>query len=146
MKNLFLAVSAKLATVAAIKWVDMDKGQTDNIELRAALKFPAALIKISFPGAEELGGGNQQVKATVQVRLVFDAVNGRTSANTPDTPLNRSLEYLSIADDVYMALQAYETATYERFIRTAQEQENRSDGLAIVRLTFSTEFGDYRKA
>ena len=146
MKQLFLAVSAQLATVPAIKWIDMEKGQTDNAELRVALKFPSALIKISFPNAEELGGGNQQVKATVQIRLVFDAVNARTSKNTPDTPLNRSLEYLTIADEVYMALQAYETPTYERFIRTSQEQENRSDGLAIVRLTFSTEFGDYRRA
>ena len=87
MKQLFLAVSAQLATVPAIKWIDMEKGQTDNAELRVALKFPSALIKISFPNPEELGGGNQQVKATVQVRLVFDAVNSRTSKNTPDTRL-----------------------------------------------------------
>jgi len=146
MKQLFLAVSAQLATVPALKWIDMDKGQTDNAELRVALKFPSALIKISFPNPEELGGGNQQVKATVQIRLVFDSVNARTSKNTPDTPLNRSLEYLSTADEVYMALQAYETPTYERFIRTSQEQENRSDGMAIVRLIFTTEFGDYRKS
>lgn len=146
MKQLFLAISAQILTVAPIKWIDMDKGQTDNSDLRPGLKYPAALIKISFPNPEELGGGNQQVKANIQVRLVFDAINSRTATGTPDTALNRSLEYLTTTDTVYLALQAFENENYERFIRTSQEQETRSDGLVVIRLTFTTEFGDYRIA
>ena len=140
MKDLFLTISAQLATVSAIKWIDWDNGQTDSSDLRPSLKFPAALVRISFPNPEELGGGSQLVNATIQVRLVFDATNGRTSQQTPEAPRERSLAYLTTADDVFKSLQGFETETYSALERTEQVPEPRSDGLAIVRFNFKTMF------
>jgi len=139
MKNLFLTISAQLSTVSAIKWIDLDNGQTDNAE-RPSLKYPAALVRISFPNPEELGGGSQLVNANIQVRLVFDATNGRTSQASTEAARERSLAYLTTADDVFKSLQGFETETYSALERTEQVPEPRSDGLAIVRFTFKTMF------
>lgn len=144
MKQLFLTLSNHLKTaVPAIKWIDADYGQADNYELRAALAFPALLIRTAIV-PEDIGGGAQQNRATVTLRVVFNPATVRTSVNTPDQVRQSALDYLDTADQVYLAMQGKEIGDYDAFECTSKEQESRSDGLLVVRLTFTTGFWDFR--
>ena len=145
MITLFKTVSQLLTAVDGIKWVDLEKGQTDNAELRPSLKFPCALVRISYPDMAEYEVGAQHITADIQVRLIFDATNAQTHGAATETQLNRSLQFLNTSDSVYQALQGYEDETYYRFSCRQQDMEVRSDGLAIIRHTYRTEFDDLRK-
>lgn len=144
MKQLFITISDHLKnSVPELKWIDADYGQADNYELRAALAFPTALIRTTIT-PEEQGGGGQLLRANITLRVVFNPAGLRTSANAPTAVRETALNYINIADKVYIALQGQEIDEYAAFECTAQEQENRSDGLLVVRFSFVTNFWDFR--
>lgn len=144
MKQLFTTISDHLKnSVPELKWIDADYGQTDNAELRAALAFPTVLIRIVIT-PDEQGGGGQYKKAGVTVRAVFNPSGMRTSANAPAAARETALSYINIADKIYLALQGAEIGEYTAPECTYQEQENRTDGLLVVRFTFEISFWDFR--
>ena len=65
MKALFKYLQTQIATVPAINWIDLDKGQISRYDTRPAIDFPAALIKINYPGTSKLSRTEQQCQAQI---------------------------------------------------------------------------------
>jgi hypothetical protein len=137
MKELYLAVSNKLAGLEIFRSVDLDKGQLENGGLRPSVAFPCALIKIGL-SFDEYGGGIKNRNASVRVRLAFDQPTSRTAVGVGEEARAASLEYIEKAEEVFEALRAFEPDDYTGFEISEFIQEDRSDGLVVMRLTFRT--------
>lgn len=107
MKTLFKDITAQIATVAALKWVDKDKGQM-NFEKPPVL-FPAALVTISLPNTQNNNRVEQSGQARIEVKLCFDW-GGNTSQVTPAIHRDKSLEYYDVMDEVFKKLQGWSSS------------------------------------
>lgn len=139
MKTIFKELTAKLGTVAALKWIDEDKGQL-NFE-RPPVVFPCALVDIQLPKTENLNSMIQNADALVTVRIAFD-FSGNTSNVTPEAARNQSLEYYDIVEEVYKALQGWSTIHFNPLARKSFYQEKRPDAYKVVAIPFQTSFRD----
>ena len=137
MKELYQLIVAELKKVPEIKWIDFDYGQLENEKL--GLKFPCGLIKLNSNNKDIDESGSQQKNPTVQLRLAWDALGSRTSADTPESVLSRSLAWSATAKQVYDLFQGNELGDYNAFECTSEGQESRSDGKVVYKYTFNTE-------
>lgn len=137
MKTLFLAVTGQLQELGIFRTIDMDKGQLDRSELRPQVAFPCALVKCSFTFSE-YGGGIKNRLAQVRIRLAFDQTITRTGTDVPDAARNATLSYIEHAEEVFEAFRRFETNEYSAFEVNEFIQEDRNDGLVVMRLSFST--------
>ena len=136
MKELYQLITAALKTISEIKWIDLDYGQLENGD--SGLKFPCGLIKLSANNKDIDESGSQEKNWTIQLRLAWDAIGNRTSADTPETVLTRSLAWADVASKVYDLFQGAELGNFDAFECTSEGQETRSDGLLVYKYTFST--------
>lgn len=141
MKPIFEILKALIATVPAILWTDLDKGQIDNYQIRPALPFPSALLKINVTRTEDIGGGLQRCFCSCNVRLVFD-YEGDTNNHVPSDALVNSLNYYDTTADIYKAIHYKGDDMIGKFLRRSQKQEDRSDGLTVMNIAFDTIFMD----
>ncbi len=137
MKPLFSALTEQLSELDMFRYIDMDKGQLDRPALRPALAFPCALVKQSFT-FEEWGNGVKNRSATVRIRIAFDIPADRTSTAAPDEARAASLSYIDKAEQVFNAFRYFETEDYEPFEAVEFLQEDRSDGLVVMRISYRT--------
>lgn len=137
MKTLFLAVTRQLQELNIFRHVDMEKGQLDTRGMRPSVVFPCALVKTSFT-FEEYGGGIKNRVGQVRIRIAFEQPASRTSAETPDQARELSLDYINKAEQVFEAFRKFETPEYSAFEIREFVQEDRSDGLVVMRMTFQT--------
>ncbi|RYF26584.1 MAG: hypothetical protein EOO42_01075 [Flavobacteriales bacterium] len=141
MIPVFTKLKELIATVPAIKWVDLDKGQIDHYEFRPALPFPSALLRINVTRTDDLGGGVQRCWLSCNVRLVFD-YSGDTNNHVPASALTHSLEFFNITEAVFKAIHYKGNAEIGKFMRKGQTQEQRTDGLTVINLPFETIYTD----
>jgi hypothetical protein len=137
MKNLYLALITPLKNTGS-KWIDFDNGQLESEDTRKPLKFPCSLLRFAFTPADVSEASDQRQTATITLRLAFDATGSRTSADTPETVLNRSLDWITQADRVYSTLQGFAPANFEAMECIGLVQEPRTDGLVVWKMTFTT--------
>lgn len=139
MKELFLLVAARLKTVTGIKWIDLDKGQIDNFEVKPAINFPGALIKIEYIECRDMGSGIQQCRVRVTIRLVWD-FSGHTDSTMSPELLAKNIEYFDFVQLTYLAFQGHHDVAVIRspFTRTRQVEESRKDGLKVIALQLET--------
>jgi hypothetical protein len=138
---LFNALVAKLQQLPALKWIDLDKGQIDQYELRPPISYPAVLIGIQYPRTESIGAKKQQVDALINLRLVVDYA-GPTSHLSPAEARAESLQYLQLAEEVFALLQGYGSDRFNKLDRRNMREERRPDGLKVVNISFATSFVD----
>lgn len=136
MKELYIALIAQIKRNSKIKWIDLDSGQLDNTE--KALKFPCALVRMSFILSDVSEISDQRESANITIRLAFDATSIRTSSETPESVLTRSLEWTEQADALYNSLQGFAPDDFEQMECTGRYQEPRQDGLIVWNMTFTT--------
>jgi len=115
----------------------LDKGQM-NFE-RPAIVFPAALITIQIPQAENLNNTKQLVNAIVTIKLCFD-FTGNTSNITPELERLKSLEYLDKVDKVYSKFQGWRTNEFNPFYRITNFSEQRPDAYKVNSTSFKTAY------
>lgn len=139
MKELFKYLRNRLKTLNSIVWVDKDKGQINRFNMRPAIGFPAALIKIDYLRTEVVSKKKQRCFCRITVRLVWD-YNGDTDSTTEDTELTESLSYFDTCNEVYNLLQAEidHTIFQKPLERISQTEESRNDGLLVVNMVFET--------
>lgn len=138
MKELYQALAAQIKG-AGIKWIDFDSGQLDGSENRAGVALPAALLAFAFTASNVSEVANmQREQVSITVRLAFDATASRTAVDTPASVLNRSLEWLTLADATYAALQGFEPAGFDAMECTLRRQEQRTDGLVVWSMQFNS--------
>ena len=137
MKELFKAITARLDTVPALKWVDEDKGQM-NFE-RPPVLFPCALVDIQLPKTQDLNRKLQDCDAVITVRLAFD-FSGNTSTITPVAARELSLAYYGVVEEVWKALQGWTDGDFNPLSRKSFYQEKRADAYKVVAIPFLTSF------
>lgn len=137
MKTLFLAVTRQLKELDIFRHIDMEKGQLDTRGMRPPVVFPCALVKTSFT-FEEYGGGIKNRVGQVRIRVAFDQPASRTSSETDEWTRGLSLNYIVKAEQVFEAFRKFETPEYSAFETREFVQEDRSDGLVVMRMTFQT--------
>lgn len=137
MKTLFLAVTEQLSDLNIFKYVDMDKGQLERSGLRPSLAFPCALVRQSFTFGE-YGAGIKNRIGNVRIRIAFDQPVNRTSTHVPEDAREASLDYINKAEEVFEAFRKFETNEYSSFEVSEFLQEDRSDGLVVIRMSFRT--------
>lgn len=139
MKKIFKAITAQLDTVAALKWIDEDKGQL-NFE-RPPVLYPAALITLSIPASRNMNRTLQSATLQVAVKLAFD-FGGNTNAITPEEARDASLAYYDTVELVYKALQGFSTSEFNALERINFVPLPRPDAKKVMQMTFTSSFQD----
>lgn len=143
MKKLFLYLRELLMNVEGLKWVDLDKGQLNNFEVRPAIDFPAALIRIEYPRTTKITRNDQQCTVVVTISIVHDCLND-TDSSTTKSILDKSLEIYDLNDAVHQALQGQiDTKIFRSPLeRTSVRDISRPDRLKVFTVTYSTNILD----
>jgi len=144
MKTLYEALIARLeAEVPELKWIDLEKGQMNFS--RPPIVFPAALIQLQLPKAENLNSTKQECAALITIRLCFD-FTGETSNITPEADRLDSLNYFDIKQKVYKALQGWSTTEMNTLKRVNEFDELRPDQYKVSGISFTTSYLDFTAA
>lgn len=145
MKNIYEKVANQLKEqVTELAWIDLDNGQLDYAEYRAAIDFPAALISFDYVQCNNIGlTGQQQCHVNITIRLatqVFDATN----LSAPDNVRANGLYIYDVADKVQAALQWWRPADGSMGTLSRQSclREKRDDGLMVLTITYTCPVAD----
>lgn len=145
MKNIYEKIANQLKQqVLELAWIDLDNGQLDYAEYRAAVDFPAVLISIDYPQCENIGlSGAQQCRVNITIRLIAQVFDD-TNLAAPDDVRDRGLAIFDLADKIQQALQWWkpDDGSFGNLSRQRCTREKRDDGLAVLQLTFSTTLTD----
>ncbi|HHT23180.1 MAG TPA: hypothetical protein GXZ87_07715 [Bacteroidales bacterium] len=149
MKEIYTALINRIKEeVPAIKWIDWDTGQLDGYTIikgdvhRPPLKYPAALITIGVNSAKDIVDTIQDCVVHISIRLAFEPMERTNSEATPEVR-DSALQPYDVIDNLYAALQGYETENFHSLSRMSQGKENSHNGLFIYRMNFKTDFEDY---
>jgi len=138
-----------LAQVPEIAWIDIDQGQLANIELRAALAYPAVLIDIDFARCEDLGLSGQQIcDANIVLKVVSQAWSD-THMHAPQDVRNMGLQHFILMRKIHKALQWWcppHQSNLGSLRRTAARRENRTDGIAVHHAVYAANYHDTQSA
>lgn len=146
MKELYEAIMNQLTTeVGELKMIDFDMGQLNvlDIDVKPAVKFPCALIDISYPDCQDEGAGIQLVLARFNIKLAFECPLP-TDNLASDARRSAALEIFTVVDNVYKNLQGFGTADFSDFVRKSQTPDNRYAGIKIINIVFETSFEDLK--
>jgi hypothetical protein len=144
MKELYEAIVTRLTEeVPALKMIDFEMGQLDALAIdeRPAVKFPCALLDISYPQCEDESQHTQLVTAHVNVKLAFECPLP-TDSLAPSARRAASLAIFDGVDNVYKFLQGFESDEFSSFSRKSQSPDNRYAGIKIINMLFETTFED----
>lgn len=144
MKELYEAIATRLLDeVEEIACVDIEQGQLSALDEnnRPVLPLPCALIDIAYTNCEDQGGDMQLVKARIVVRLAFP-VQQPTDSLSVDRRREAALAYMDTVDEVYKALQGYDSDNFSPLSRISMTPDNRYRGIKVMNLTFETTFVD----
>lgn len=143
MKELFLAITARLQECEALAWIDEDAGQIDRYDMRPDIALPAALVSISYPTTQDTGPAEDQeqiVTARITVRLVFDAM-GESYTAAPEEVRATALARFDTAQEVHRLLQGFSDENQMNALtRLSMTPEPRRDGYKVVRAVYETNF------
>lgn len=142
-KQFFITIADHIKiSVPEIRWIDADDQQLSSSD-RPPLAWPACLIDISYPRCETLMGGRQKIHARVELRVAFEAIQGRTNATAPIEVREKAMQRLDVLEHVHRALQWYDgNGIFNPMRRTSSTPEHRSDGLKVYKVIYETEFFD----
>lgn len=150
MEAIYELVASRIQEkVPAIRWIDLDCGQVDYQEYRAAVEFPALLVSVSLAGCRQMGQrGTQLCQATVQLRLVC-MVFDDTNIGAPELVREAAMEPYRIAGKIQEALQWWQPPNGNdlgRFNRANLAPEKRDDGLTVLTMNYDVAYTDNRVA
>jgi hypothetical protein len=144
MKELYEAIVTQLeAEVPELKMIDFEMGQLEVLALdqKPALKFPCALIDISYTTCEDESEDTQLVTARANIRLAFECPLP-TDNLASEVRRTAALDIFTIVDKVYQYLQGFNTTEFGAFSRKSQTPDNRFAGIKIINMLFETTFED----
>lgn len=140
MEELYLKLIELLKDIPQIRYIDLDTGQL--MAEQPPIAYPAALIEIDLPQAEDMGDNIQRCTINFAVRIVTKTVH-ETNANAPVPVIKSSLEWLRLQNEVYKKLQGYGDNNFYPFSRRSGKNELTRTGLKTFALRFETSFHDH---
>lgn len=138
MKKIFLKTKNRFTALPNFKFIDRDKSQLEAYGDRPPVRFPCALISISYPKRKNLATGSQMLNCNIKIRLGFE----RTTESSNISNQQRTAYALSYYDNleaVEALFQGYEDDEMNAWECTSTQEDPRPD-LDVVTLTFSTSF------
>lgn len=144
MKDIYDALLTRLSTeVPALKMIDFDMGQLGVLEMdvRPSVKFPCALIDISYPRCTDEGGGTQLVESLIRIRLAFETPLP-TDSNATEAKRAAALAVFDTVDLVYASLQGWNSGVLSALSRVSQMPDNSYAGIKIIDMIFEGTFED----
>jgi hypothetical protein len=146
MKIIFKTTVGLLSSIPGVRWTDKDKKQIDIYDTKPAVPFPCNLIKVAILSADTVTTEQQRCTGSIVVRTASDLSVSETSDKAPDTAVERSLSYYDIVDAVYDKLQGFTDDQIESIDMKSCVEEERRDGLTVVKTTFEVVFMKYTQA
>jgi hypothetical protein len=149
MQNFFGQLYLNLAdhlknTVPEIRWIDQDFGQLERFKYRPEVAFPCALIDFIQATYSNMAELSQIAEVAVNIRLGFAPFSQSYHAAPMDVK-ERALEYYTIEQRVFEAVQGWHNQFSQPFVRqsaTTEQRDNDEEGLRVRVLTFSTAYED----
>ena len=130
MKEIYLDTLSRIETqVTAIKYIDQDFGQIDNIKEggRAPVGLPCALLDFDDARFSDLGNKAQLADpATLKVRLAFPMWNPGNSL-VKEQVRNYAVWMYDVEVAVNQALHGWRGSIFGPLMRTRRETEKRTD-------------------
>lgn len=139
-KQLIMDICDKLDTdIPALRTIDIDFGQLTPSD-RPGLALPCCLVDVAYGGCKDTEGQNQQVTATITLRIASNAF-GKTGTKSPQR--SEALASMDMMRDIHMSLQGWDNnGCFDPLTRISAAPEKRSDGLRVFRITYQAQFVD----
>jgi len=144
MKSIYENIAKQLSEkIPELAWIDLDNGQLDYAEYRAAVDFPAVLISIDYPQCEDIGlNGIQQCIASITLRLVMQVFD-ETNLSAPEDVRARGMAIYDLVNKIQETLQwRMPNENTGILSRRSVIREKRDDGLAVVTIIYNTTVTD----
>jgi hypothetical protein len=142
--QLYVDLSTHLkAAVPKLKWIDMDFGQLEHFEYKPEVAFPCSLVDFLAANYSNTSNLDQIGDVLVQIRLGF-APFSQSHQTAPLNVKEKALEYFTIEQEIYQAIQGWQNSFTDPFIRVSAATDSRFEeiGLRVRLLTFSTSYHD----
>ena len=139
-KQLLLDICDRIATLQELKFVDIDFGQLTGSQ-RPAVAFPCCLVDTSYNNCLDIAGLNQQVSASVVIRVAFQAMAGSTHSKSAFR--NDALKSYDILKLIHQKLQSWDNnGSFDPLTRATAVTEKRGDDIRVFKITYTTSFID----
>ena len=148
METIYNLIASRLKNeITELQWIDLDAGQLDHDEYRAAIDFPAVLIDIAFSGCENMGHSGDQTCDTVFSLRIVSQCFSETNIHAPEDIRENGLKHFRLLNEIQKALQGWsEGDEMGTLYRQSSTPEKRNDGLKVHTVRYNTEFYDANNA
>lgn len=145
METIYNIIANRLTEqVPEIAWIDLDNGQLEYAEYRAAIAFPAVLIDIAYVQCQDMGhSGEQLCDVRLQLRVVSQQYSDTHMAAPPEIR-QQALQHFALLQQIQKALQwhAPHDSPLDAIARAASTREPRKDGLMVQQVVYTTRYYD----
>lgn len=144
METIYEIIAARLLATENKLWVDLDNGQLEHNEYRAAVSFPAVLIGIDFPGCEDMGQSGEQLCDVIITLKATSQVFDETSIAAPAQVRERAFAHNRLIAALHAKLQKWSSdqGEFSELTRVSMIKEKRADGLTCHNIVYRTQFYD----
>lgn len=140
-KQIITAISARLASLNILEWIDIEFGQLS--QQNPPVAFPCALLEISYPRCEDITDESQFINAQIILR-VAQLSRGETEYLTrPEDSTIDPLSYIDNIQSIHLALQGWNAdGMFSPLSRASCTPERRTDAIKVYRMVYNTTFGE----
>jgi len=140
-RQVYEAVRDKISqTMSWVKWIDLQKGQFNNLKEDYPLPLPCILVEISHIMWETFAQNRQMGKTIISV-YIFNQVIGETLKNSEQE--STSLKALDKIDEVFQKLSDLAVANlFKRLVRVSDHVVSYLPGVIVHRMDFQTTLFD----
>jgi hypothetical protein len=141
--NIWLTIQTQLATIADLKFIDLDTGQLEYKDLhqRPQVLLPCALFDFAKANYTDLSENYQEGELLLEVRIGINPYTQATNFFT-DTQKENALSFFNIEQEVYLALQGWATQYFGPLTRVNLQTEKRNDKIRVRVMQFKFNYVD----
>lgn len=123
-----------------LEWIDIDRGQLDNIEEELPFPLPAVFISFEEAAWQTLAGRNlQKGQVIFSIRTAWKPY-GDTFVGSEEQ--ESTLAYLETLDQLHSALQGYSGTYFNHMMRFKEFIERRKDGMDVQVMQYKCQLAD----
>ena len=142
MKQLIADLKTRLATVAAIRYIDEDWGQLDYYSPNQPVKWPCVIIDINQAAWGNQGEHVQIGLAQISIR-VADMKLSNTNAKAPSSQQTAAASIFDLLTSIHAALHGWTADSASGpLTRTLTRKVNRDDGIREFEMIYSVQLFD----
>ncbi|MBP4139639.1 hypothetical protein [Flavobacterium geliluteum] len=149
MKAFLQAIQTKLATIAALQYIDEDWGQMDSYSPNPPTKFPCALIDITSLNFSNIGKDNSANPINRQLAdgtitfILADIKLSNTSHRAPQSQKDNAWTIWTIIEDLHKTVHGWKpTEVSGALMRTGLKRIRRDDGIQEYQITYTIGFAN----